>query len=456
MTDRQTVAAISTPNAAGGIGIIRVSGEKATEICDRIFKGISGEKLVSSKGYRAHFGRVFDKDEDIDECVALVFRAPHSYTGEDVVELNCHGGLYLLKRVLRSVLNEGALAAKPGEFTQRAFLNGKIDLTQAQAVMDLISAEGKQSANAALNALDGALSRETQKVSAELSSCCAKLCAWVDYPDDEIEEISREEFFDCLQNARLSLEKLIKGFDTGKAITHGVNAVIAGKPNVGKSTLMNLLSGSKKSIVSEYAGTTRDAVEETVIVGDTVLHLTDTAGLRDSENPVEAIGVEIAREKLERATLVLAVFDSSRKIDGEDIKLLKSCADKKAVAVINKCDLTNEFDKSEIEKYISATVEISAKEGTGKEELDKAVASVLGTEDFDTSCAMLTTERQYQCVLKALDCVNEAISSLNEGFTLDAVNVSVDCAVENLEELTGKKASEKVVEEIFSRFCVGK
>lgn len=456
MTDLKTIAAISTAQSAGGIGIIRVSGEMSTQICDRIFRSVSEKKLCDSRGYRAYFGTVFDKERDIDECVATVFRAPHSYTGEDVVELSCHGGLYVLKRVLRSVFSAGAFPASAGEFTQRAFINGKIDLTQAQAVMDLINAHAEQSSAAALTALEGALSKQIQMVNSTLVSCSASLGAWVDYPDEEIEELGENEFLEKLNNSKKILQKLIDSFDAGKTIMHGVNAVIAGKPNVGKSTLMNFLSGTEKSIVSQYAGTTRDAVEETISIGGITLHLTDTAGIRNSDDPVENIGVELAKKKLDRASLVLAVFDNSKELNNEDYSLLERCKNKLCLAIINKCDLETKLDKNEIKKYIENIVEVSAKNENGKEQIAKSVSHILQTDEIDTSCAMLTDERQFFCVNEALKSISEAITALEEGMTLDAVNVCVDSAIEFLQSLTGQKASESVVNEIFSRFCVGK
>lgn len=456
MFHNKTIAAIATAQSAGGIGVIRVSGENATEICDKVFTGVSGKKLSDSPGYRAYYGKIYNEKKDIDECVATVFRSPHSYTGEDVVEISCHGGLFILKKALRAVLEAGACPASAGEFTQRAFLNGKIDLTQAQAVMDIINAHAEQSADAALTTLEGALSREINSVASLLISSSASLGAWVDYPDEEIEELTDDVLIKTLEDVKNKLEKLIDGFDAGNTIMHGVNAVIVGKPNVGKSTLMNLLSGTEKSIVSQYAGTTRDAVENTVSLGGITLHLTDTAGIRESENPVETIGVEIAKKKLDRATLVLAVFDNSLPVTKEDVELLEKCRNKLCIALINKCDLEKTNVKSTVEKYVDNVVEISAKTGLGKDELEKSVTQVLGTDRIDTSCALLTDERQFYCVNEALKCVKEALEALKTGVTLDAVNVTIDSAIDFLQTLTGEKASESVVNEIFSKFCVGK
>ncbi len=455
-TKSSTIAAIATAQAAGGVGIIRVSGEEAMKICDRVFKAVSGKKLASSKGYRAHFGRVFDAEGEIDECVALVFNSPHSYTGENVVELSCHGGLYILKRTLRAVLAAGAEPAKAGEFTERAFLNGKMDLTQAEAVMNLIGAQGKQAANAAMSALDGALSREISDNTSRLVNVCAHLSAWVDYPDEEIEEMSCDEMLNDICDVEKSLEKLLSTYDSGKVLTQGVKTAIVGRPNVGKSTLMNMLVGSHRSIVTSIAGTTRDVVEDTVILGGISLHLSDTAGIRKSDDPIEAIGVGIAKDKLQKSEFVIAVFDGSEELTSEDAEILNFCRGKLCLAVVNKTDLDTKNIKEEISKYIETVVEISAEKSDGKGELENAVVKLLETDTLDTTQAMLTGERQYLSTAEALSCVREAKEALESGMTLDAVNVSLDCAIEKLLELTGKKATEEVVNEIFSQFCVGK
>ena len=456
MVENKVIAAIATAQAAGGVGMIRVSGDDAMEICDKIFTAVSGNKLKDSKGYRAHFGRVHDEDGDIDDCVALVFRAPHSYTGENVVELSCHGGLYVLKITLRAVLAAGAVPARAGEFTERAFLNGKMDLTQAEAVMDLIGAQGKQAADAALTALDGALSRKIDENTQKLVNICAHLSAWVDYPDEEIEELETDEMLSSMAEVEKSLENFIATYDSGKVLTQGVKTAIVGRPNVGKSTLMNMLVGSRKSIVTSYAGTTRDVVEETITLGGISLHLSDTAGIRESDDPIEAIGVDMAKDRLRKSEFVIAVFDGSEELTKEDNDVLEFCKDKLCLGVINKTDLDTKNVKEKIAEYIETIVEISAEKLDGKDNLEKAVQKLLETDRIDTSAAMLTAERQYLSTTEALDCVREAKDALQMGLTLDAVNVSLDCAIEKLLELTGKKASETVVNEIFSQFCVGK
>lgn len=451
-----TIAAISTGQAAGGIGVVRISGENALFVADRIFKTVSGIKLEKLSGYKAAFGKVFFEEKCVDEAVALVFKAPKSYTGEDVVEISCHGGLLVTKQVLRAALANGAVPAEAGEFTKRAFLNGKMDLTRAESVMNIISAKSEQAKSAALNTLDGALYKKISEISLSLKKIAAQMAAWVDYPDEEIDDLSDEKLKTTLLTAKAELEKLIKSFDVGQIIIEGVETAIVGKPNVGKSTLMNLLSGCEKSIVTSVAGTTRDIVEETVTLGNNVLRLADTAGLHDTEDTVEKIGVDRTRQKLDRASLVLAVFDSSTEIDDEDMEIIKMCNGKNAVAIINKTDLNTNFNAEKINKSFESVVYLSAKDRNGIQELEKAIEKTLGTADFDTSAATLMNERQLACCKAALQSIDEAISALEIGMTRDALNVNIDVAVESLDTLTGEKATESVVNEIFSQFCVGK
>lgn len=451
-----TIAAISTGQAAGGIGVVRISGENALSVADRIFKTVSGIKLEKLSGYKAAFGKVFFEEKCVDEAVALIFKAPKSYTGEDVVEISCHGGLLVTKQVLRAALANGAVPAEAGEFTKRAFLNGKMDLTRAESVMSIISAKSEQAKSAALNTLDGALYKKISEISLLLKKIAAQMAAWVDYPDEEIDELSDDKLKETLLTAKAELEKLIKSFDIGKIIIEGVETAIVGKPNVGKSTLMNLLSGCEKSIVTSVAGTTRDIVEETVTLGNNVLRLADTAGLHDTEDTVEKIGVDRTRQKLDRASLVLAVFDSSTEVDDEDMEIIKMCNGKNAVAIINKTDLNTKFNAEKINKNFENVVYLSAKDRNGIQELEKAIEKVLGTADFDTSAATLMNERQLACCKAALQSIDEGISALEIGMTRDALNVNIDVAVESLDTLTGEKTTESVVNEIFSQFCVGK
>lgn len=456
VTQMTTIAAISTPNAAGGIGMVRLSGDAAFAVADACFRAVSGRRISEMKGYTAAYGRVFDADGDIDDGVCVVYRAPHSFTGENTVEICCHGGLFVMQKVLRAVLAAGAIPAGPGEFTKRAFLNGKMDLAQAESVMGVISAQGTVALNASRSALEGAVSRKTESISSMLLSAAASLAAWADYPEDDVPAVDGSSLASSLENAASELEKLIERCDNGKAVTEGVRTVICGKPNVGKSTLMNLLSGYDRSIVTSIAGTTRDVVEETVRLGDIVLRLADTAGIRDTDDEVEKIGVTAAKKRIENADLTVAVFDISRALSDEDRQLLEQCKNKRCVAVINKTDLVHALDIDEIKKYIPETVLISAKDVDSADDLKTSLERVLGVASADFTQEMLIGERQRSCAVKALAYVKEALDALNGGLTLDAVNVSIDCALGELMSLTGKRVTDETVNEVFAKFCVGK
>ncbi len=451
-----TIAAIATPNAAGGIGIIRISGEDAISITEKCFLSYSGKKVSDMKGYTASYGRVVENGSPIDEAVVIVYRAPKSYTGEDVCEICCHGGLYIMQRVLRLLFAAGASPAQAGEFTKRAFLNGKMDLAQAESVMNIISASGEAALNAARNTLKGNVSKKIGDICSALISSAAALAAWSDYPDEDIPAVENTELRRVLTNASSELQLLLDRYDSGKAVTQGVNTVICGKPNVGKSTLMNVLSGCNRSIVTSVAGTTRDVIEETVRVGDILLRLADTAGIRDTDDEVESIGVDIAKDRIETADLILAVFDISRPLDEEDRLLLSLCSKKRCLAILNKSDLTAEFTQADIERYIPRCVTLSAKNEDSLDKIRTELEAILGTEGLDFSQEILAAGRQYDCALKAKECLDEAASAIDSGLTADAVNVSIDCAIEQLLTLTGKKASEEIVNEVFSKFCVGK
>ena len=452
----KTITAISTPLGVGGISVIRISGDDAVDIADKVFKSVSGKALAELKGYTAAYGKIHNNGEQIDEAVATVFLAPHSYTGENVVELSCHGGTYVTSQVLRAVLENGAELAEAGEFTKRAFLNGKIDLTESEAVMDIISAKGRAAARSALNIKDGRLRKEIDEVKAQLVNNAAHLSAWADYPEEDIPEVSQQNLFENLNTAITELEKLIKGYDVGKVVKEGVDTLIAGKPNVGKSTLMNLLSGCEKSIVTDIPGTTRDIIQETVVLGNVILLLSDTAGLRDTDNPIEKIGVELAKKRLQSCGLVLAVFDASRQLDDDDFEMLDLLNDVPSIAVINKTDLKSVIDTKYIEEKVNATVYISAAQGKGLQELTEAVEQVTGTADFDENSVILSTERQRTCTVNAINSLKDAVGALEMGMTLDAVTVSLEEAIQSLLELTGERASEVVVHSVFSKFCVGK
>lgn len=452
----KTIAAISTANGLGGIGVIRISGEKALSVAESVFRSVTGKKIAEMKGYTAAYGKVYDQNEAIDEAVALVFRAPHSYTGEDVVELSCHGGLYVTKRVLRAVLQSGAEPAQAGEFTKRAFLNGKTGLIEAEAVMNIISARGAQSARAALSCMEGQLRQRIDKVRLSLVNTAAHLAAWADYPEEDIPEINTDHLTQTLSDCRTELQALLDSYDTGKIMREGVDTVIAGRPNVGKSTIMNLLSGCERSIVTNVPGTTRDIIEETVMLGEIPLRLSDTAGIHSTEDPVEKIGVEKAQNRLLQAGLVLAVFDASRPLSEDDKKLIELLSEAPALAIINKTDLPVQLETDYITAHIPHVVFLSALTGNGTDELEKQVADIVGTSHLEASQGILANERQRNAAAKALHSVVEAIEALSLGLTLDAVTVIIEEAIDSLLELTGERVTESVVEQVFSHFCVGK
>lgn len=453
----RTIAAISTGSAPGGIGIVRISGEKAREIADRVFRSKYGRKIADLRGYTAVLGGAYTADsEKLDDVVALVFAAPKSYTGEDIVELSCHGGLYVTRKILREVLAAGASPAGPGEFTRRAFLNGKIDLTQAEAVMQIIGAGGEQAARAAEAGSSGTLSKKIVAIRDELSNFAAHLSAWADFPEEDVPVIDEEKLMRGLTNAEAELSALLDTFDQGKIFREGVQTVIAGRPNAGKSTLMNLLSGCQKSIVTEYAGTTRDIVEETVLLGGVPLRLADTAGLRDTDDPVESIGVEAARERLKTAQLILAVFDASQPLTDEDFAWIDELDSSRTIAVINKTDLNQVLDTEKITSVFENVAFLSAASGDGLQNLEQCVSSILQTNDFKPLDGALFTERQRDDVTKALNAVREAAQAIEFGLTMDAATVCVEDALTFLYSLTGERVSDEIVDRVFEQFCVGK
>lgn len=452
-----TIAAISTPLSASGLGVIRISGEDSVSVGEKMFRAFKGGKCLSDlEGYSCAYGRVFDSEGDIDEAVATVFLAPKSYTGENTVEFSCHGSPAVLKRVLRAALDSGAGIAGPGEFTKRAFLNGKLTLTQAEAVMDIISAKSAEAGKAALAMRDGALYKKIRAITDELTELQSHFAAWSDYPEEDVPELSDEHMGSALKNAESVLKRLMETYDAGKIIREGAAAVICGKPNVGKSTLMNLISGRDRSIVTEVAGTTRDVVEESVLVGDIPIRLLDTAGIHDTEDAVEKIGVDMANTEIDRCDVVIAVFDSSAPLDENDMALIEKLKGKPAVAVINKSDLETKADVEYIRKGFEKAVVISAAKGSGEEEFRKALSEVLKTADLDPSEPVMANERQLDCVRRGERAISEALEALDFGMTLDAVGICVETALDALYELTGEKASDAVIDRVFSRFCVGK
>lgn len=463
----ETIAAISTPPAVGGISVIRISGESATAVADRVFSAKSGEQLCLKKGYTMAFGNVFadeKKEQPLDECVAAVFRAPKSYTGENVVELSCHGGIVNTREVLRAVIAAGARLAQPGEFTKRAFLNGKLSLTQAEAVIDMINAKNHQALKAARSQMDGALNRRLDKIAELLIKAVGAVAAWIDYPEEDLAPIDERELLCDLKKVREEQKKLLDTFDTGRLIFEGIETVIVGKPNVGKSTLMNLLSREEKSIVTEIAGTTRDVVEERVSIGDIMLRLCDTAGIRETQDIVERQGVILAKKRLSSAQLILAVFDAAAPPDSEDIAVLEQITqggkdNSTAIAVINKADLVEVINSELVEllkKHKLAFVALSAKEQTGAEELENEIVRAIHLDAIDPGEGILQNERQHEAALYCYNSINEAVIALENSMTLDAVNVLLEDAIEAVFSLSGKSTSTAVIDNVFSNFCLGK
>lgn len=451
-----TIAAISTAQGQGGIGVIRVSGEQAFTIVDKIFKSVSGKKIIDIKGYTALFGHIYNNEEVLDEAVVLKYVAPKSFTGENVVEISCHGGMYITKEVLNAVIMAGASLAEPGEFTKRAYLNGKMDLTEAESVMDIISAKSKSAARAALFVKDGALFKKSQQVKQLLLDKAAHLSAWADYPEEDIPEVTEDSIMEAIEESISILEKLLSTYDMGQVVKEGIDTVIAGRPNAGKSTLMNLLVGREKSIVTNIAGTTRDVVEDTVLVGNVMLKLSDTAGIRDTDNEIEKIGVQKTFDKINGAGLVIALFDNNEVLNSEDIDLINKIKDMPCIAVINKIDLEDKVDKKYITDNIENVVYISAKQQDNIDELKNMIEKIAGTEGFDPSAGIIANERQRNAIRNAVNSLYEAKESLAMGMTMDAITVSLQETIDYLLELTGEKAGEEIVDSVFHNFCVGK
>lgn len=454
--DSSTIVAISTPFGVGGIGLVRISGKDARLIASKVFQPVSHRTVENVSGFSAIYGRVFDSFSDIDEAVATVYKSPKSYTGEDVVELSCHGGTYAVSRVLRACISAGAKLAQAGEFTKRAFLNGKLNLTEAEAVIDLITAQSGQAMRAALSAKEGVLSNKVAEIRNSLVSSAGHLAAWVDYPEEEIDEITDERLLTELSSVENELKILLSSYDTGRIIREGIDTAIIGRPNVGKSTLMNLLAGFDRSIVTDIPGTTRDIVEDIIRLDDVVLKLADTAGIRETDDPIEILGVKLSKKRLQTADLILCVFDSSEQLSADDKELLSLIKNRPAIAVINKSDLERCLEIEEITASVSDVVEISALKGTGRDDLAIAIKSVIGLNHIDASAPILANERQRQAVELTITAVEEAIATLKASYTLDAVSVCIDVAIDRLLELTGERATVEVVNEVFSHFCVGK
>lgn len=457
-----TIAAISTPIGQGGIGIIRISGEKSLEIINKIFKNKRNSKEFNS--YRIKYGHIYDENELIDEVLVSYFKAPNSYTGEDVCEINCHGGNLVVKRILEIVIKNGAELAMPGEFTKRAFLNGKLDLSQAEAVMDVINSKSIKENKISMQQLEGYLGRKIAEIKGNIMNILVDIEANIDYPEYDIEEVQRAKINKVLEKAVQDLDSLEKTFDEGKILKEGINTVIIGRPNVGKSSLLNALLKEDRAIVTSVAGTTRDTIEETLTIKGIPLKIVDTAGIRETDDIVEGIGVEKSKKALENADLVLFLLDSTEEISEEDITLLKLVEDKNYIVLINKIDIGTKMNKEQVEQIINndnekkaKIVEISAQKEIGLKELENIIEEMFNLSKIDVNNEIvITNARHKHAINKAKEEMKNVLNSNKMEIPVDMLSIDLQNALQHLGEITGETVSEDVINEIFKKFCLGK
>lgn len=449
------IAAVSTGNQISAIGILRLSGDGCADIAGKVFTLNNGQSLCDAPNRKLMLGTLQDKDgRTIDQCMAVYTRAPHSYTGEDTVEIQCHGSPAVLAAGLEALYLAGAQPAKRGEFTKRAFLNGQLDLTQAEAVIDLIEAETADAAANAAGQVGGALQKKLQPVYNDLVDLCSHFHAVLDYPDEDIEDFGLDRYEGMLRTDAKALYALLQTYGQGRILQHGVAAAIIGKPNVGKSSLLNTLAGYERVIVTEIAGTTRDTVEETVMLGKTRLRLIDTAGIRDTQDKIEAMGVERSRQAVENADLVLYVCDGSQPLTAEDRAAMELCMDhQNAIALINKSDLGSAVVPSDLP--FMTVIHICAKTGEGLELLADTVDMLFENQN-PCDGSILTNTRQYDAIRRAHEAMGAALKGLKTGLTPDAVLTDVETAMAAMGEVTGATVREDITARIFERFCVGK
>ena len=450
-----TICALATAQLNAAIAIIRVSGERAIEICDRITVLKNG-KLSGLTAAKERLAYIRDGDRDIDQAMVSVFFAPCSYTGEDMVELYCHGGLFVVQQVLKLLIREGCTLAQRGEFTKRAFLNGKLDLAQAEAVCELIEADTVQAASIAINHIKGRLSKSLNDVYDILTDISAQIAAYCDFPDEGLGQLDEKAVLGQLNTALNRLKKLEAGFETGTVLRDGVDTAIIGAPNAGKSTFLNAMLGYERSIVSDIAGTTRDIVGESVTLGGIRLNLMDTAGIRHGADKLEQLGIKLSKTAIDKAGFIFAVFDSSRKLTDDDYKVIKLIGNKPAVALVNKSDLPKNIDLEYIKENFIHIVEISAQTGSGLGQLEQIVKEIFLKQDIKGTDEIVTNARQMQRISHAARALESAALAMEQGFTADVVAIDINIAMSSLGELTGQAVSEQVIDEVFDRFCVGK
>ena len=447
----ETVAAISTPNASGGIGMIRISGEDSIPLAEQIFHAANGRKVTEMRGYTCAYGTICDGEQTLDDVVLTVFRAPHSYTGEDVVEITCHGGVYLCRRILSLLYRVGAQPAGAGEFTKRAYLNGKLSLSQAEAVMDVIAADGEIALKQANYARSGRLSKRMRECSERITEMLSAFAYWMDDAEEFPPELQEDTLLSSLSGVCGDLQKLLDTYQNGKVFREGIRTVLLGLPNAGKSSVMNWLAGTRRSIVTDIAGTTRDVVTEQVRFGEYTLLLADTAGIREANNPIETIGIEAAFDEVAESDLILYVVDAVVGLTVEDDAILHRFADKKRILLWNKSDLTN-TNPPQMEIPIAVC---AAKEQLGEDALCDALKQVYPVPDSNSDMTILN-ERQHALIEQALTALQGGIADLLGNQPLDIVYHSLEVAANALYSLDGENVSEDVVNGVFSKFCVGK
>jgi len=465
--ENDTIAAISTPFGTGGIGIIRLSGDKSFEIADKIFKG--RKAINEMKSHTINYGKIIDpaNSSRIDEVLLSKMDKPNTFTRENIIEINCHGGTVILRRVLELLIKTGARLADPGEFTKRAFLNGRLDLSQAEAVIDIINAKTLSSSKVALEQLEGKLSDKIKEIRKTLITLIAQIEVTLDYPEEDVDKITEKEVYFNLKNIRLKLTELLSSFSKGKILREGISAVIIGRPNVGKSSLLNELSGYNRAIVTELPGTTRDIIEEYINIKGIPVRLIDTAGLRETADVVEKIGVDLAKEAINKADLIIMMLDTSEGLTDDDEEILKIVKDKKLIILKNKIDLASDIStninnelNTLFDLHDSGNIKViktSMIKGIGINELEDEITKLfLGGEFENTEDAMVTNVRHADIIQKTLVSIEEAILAYENCMPLDCITVDVRNAVFKLGEITGESVGEDIIHEIFSRFCIGK
>ncbi|MCD8082912.1 MAG: tRNA uridine-5-carboxymethylaminomethyl(34) synthesis GTPase MnmE [Clostridiales bacterium] len=454
-----TIAAIATAMSASGIGIIRISGEDAIEIADRIFRSKRNDfKLSEAPTHTIHYGVIEDQESVLDEVLVSVMRAPHSYTAEDTVEINCHGGVFVMKRILDAVIRQGARPAEPGEFTKRAFLNGRMDLSQAEAVADLISSKNEYAMKSSVSQLGGALSAKIQKLRKDL----LYQIAYIESALDDPEHISLDGYAQSLRRVvcqmRTEVSDLAASFENGKILSEGIRTVILGKPNAGKSSLMNVLVGEEKSIVTDIAGTTRDVLEEQVSLHGIYLHIIDTAGIHETEDKVEKIGVFRARKAAEDADLIIYVVDGSQPLDENDEAIIRLIENRQAIVLLNKSDLEVLVTEEELaEKVNHSVLAISAKEETGIDRLEQEIMNLFYTGNIDFNDQVVITNVRHRNLLeKAMESLDLVVEGIDRQMPEDFLTIDLMDVYEYLGAILGEEVEDDLINEIFSRFCMGK